>query len=100
MSGLANRLVTAAAENMLRRYASEYTADHLSPGDFASEASEDVASVLRLLAEDAERFTAPKALVYHGEATGRLVMYVDDLPVLVSAWLRSVAEVIEKGEQV
>lgn len=48
---LAERLVQGVAENMRRRYDSEYDAAHLAWQDFAGEAREDLAFVLRGLVE-------------------------------------------------
>lgn len=48
---LANRVVSAVAGNMLRRWASRHPAPGLTSVDFADEACEDVAAVLRGLAE-------------------------------------------------
>lgn len=52
MSELVDRLVKAVGENHRRRYESEYSAGHLDWGDFASEAIEDIATVLRELDAD------------------------------------------------
>lgn len=48
---LAERLVQTVAENMLRRYDSEYDATGMTWQNFADDAREDVTAVLRELVE-------------------------------------------------
>ena len=51
MSDLTDRIVRKLAENQLRRYESEYQADHLTWRDFTESAAEDAATAFRVLKE-------------------------------------------------
>lgn len=55
MPDLNETLIETVATQHLRRYASEYYADHLTWRNFAVEAREDVAAVLRVLDEEIDR---------------------------------------------
>jgi predicted metal-dependent phosphoesterase TrpH len=97
MEALAKRLVTANAENILRRYGSEFPADHLTWQDFANEAREDLILAIRTMIEHLDTITVPAPYIYRSRSAGGKAVRVDSVPLIFAAHLRALADSIEKS---
>lgn len=98
LAALAQRLVTAIAENILRRYGSEIPADHLTWQDFANEAREDLILAIRTMVEHLDTINVPAPYIYRSRPAGGKAVRVDSVPLILAAHLRALVDSIEKGD--